>query len=770
MRTGMVVAAVLVLAWAATAGATVWNVSTVAALNNAVNSCASGDEIVIAAGTYMLTQSLNMDVADVILRGATGNPDNVILQGAGMNVNAMQEGIWVAADDITIMDLTVKEFYYNGIHIRGENDADRMWVYNVKTHDIGERHIKGSTNNNDANLIANDCLIEFVQMSQDQPKTAGSVNYIGSIDAMGIAGWVIHDCTATNVIGGTGGGNAGVFLWNYANNCTVERNKIVGCGKGIALGNPMAPGHAGANGYHCQGGIVRNNMVKRANGFDNIGFEICYTKDVKFYYNSGWSDDANYFRMIHVYNAVTTNLQSKYNVVRGKLFLNGATWTDVGSIIGSAPVSTWFTDSSTGNLHLTANATTCIDQAVKNADIIEDFDKNLRGNSPDKGADEYNPPASTIVSFDAGSSNAYESTSAVNMGVSLAFPSNVVVSVNYAVTGGTATSGTDYTFSSGTLTFQPGETAKTISFTVTGDSTGEDNETVIVGLSSPSNCTLGAYSSHTYTINDDDPWGNTTGRWAHYRPQNLATVINPNGRTYHEVASYYHPTNSNAQGGAFLTKSQFEGLANRKVVTYNNLATAAGAPFTGATGLLYTRAEFALGQRFDFAKDAYYGAANGYNFGGYTSGGRSATSGANLYDMVGLSALDAYAEADRRWVCGAWTITPVNTSSYITALGFMFFTRTGAAEERLKAPKLIAKLEDLGGGNAIDATLEYYNASYVYQGYSYIGRDNVGYAFFGYQAPANKKITALRIDRAHTDQDNYKTPGLDDLGFQITTP
>ncbi|MBE3123787.1 MAG: hypothetical protein IMZ65_03200, partial [Planctomycetes bacterium] len=267
------IVAALVLACVLPASGTVWNVSTVSALNNAVNSCASGDEIVIAAGTYMLTGSLNMDVADVILRGATGNPDDVILQGAGMNVNAVQEGIWVAADDITIMDLTVKEFYYNGIHIRGENDADRMWVYNVKIHDIGERHIKGSTNNLDANLIADDCLIEFVQMSQDQVKTAGSVNYIGSIDAMGIDGWVIHDCLATNVIGGTGGGNAGVFLWNYANNCTIERNKIVGCAKGIALGNPMAPGHAGTNGYHAQGGIIRNNMVKRANGFDNIGFE-----------------------------------------------------------------------------------------------------------------------------------------------------------------------------------------------------------------------------------------------------------------------------------------------------------------------------------------------------------------------------------------------------------------------------------------------------------------------------------------------------------------
>ncbi len=66
------------------------------------------------------------------------------------------------------------------------------------------------------------------------------------------------------------------------------------------------------------------------------------------------------------------------------------------------------------------------------------------------------------------------------------------VTVAYAeIAGGTATQGTDYTaLTGGTLTFKAGETEKDIAVTVTGDDIDEDNETVKVRLSSPSNATL----------------------------------------------------------------------------------------------------------------------------------------------------------------------------------------------------------------------------------------------------------------------------------------
>ncbi len=79
------------------------------------------------------------------------------------------------------------------------------------------------------------------------------------------------------------------------------------------------------------------------------------------------------------------------------------------------------------------------------------------------------------------------------------------VMVQYAGTGGTATSGTDYTaITAGTLTFAPSVTTQNINVTVRGDTVEEMNETVFVTLSSPVNATIVGNGRGTGTITDDD--------------------------------------------------------------------------------------------------------------------------------------------------------------------------------------------------------------------------------------------------------------------------
>ena len=90
--------------------------------------------------------------------------------------------------------------------------------------------------------------------------------------------------------------------------------------------------------------------------------------------------------------------------------------------------------------------------------------------------------------------------------MALSAASSQTVTVNYAVTGGTATGGgVDYTLlGTGTLTFTPGDTSENVSLTIINDTLDEDDETVIVTLSSPVNATLGANTTHTRTITDND--------------------------------------------------------------------------------------------------------------------------------------------------------------------------------------------------------------------------------------------------------------------------
>ena len=92
---------------------------------------------------------------------------------------------------------------------------------------------------------------------------------------------------------------------------------------------------------------------------------------------------------------------------------------------------------------------------------------------------------------------------AVAFTVSLSATSSRQVTVDYATSGGTATSGTDFTAESGTLTFGANETSKTVSVATTDDSVDEDDETFTLALSSPANATLGDATA-TGTINDDD--------------------------------------------------------------------------------------------------------------------------------------------------------------------------------------------------------------------------------------------------------------------------
>ena len=60
--------------------------------------------------------------------------------------------------------------------------------------------------------------------------------------------------------------------------------------------------------------------------------------------------------------------------------------------------------------------------------------------------------------------------------------------MDYAVTGGTAGSGTDYTLANGTLTIVAGATSGTLTITgIVNDSLYEANETIIITLSNPTN-------------------------------------------------------------------------------------------------------------------------------------------------------------------------------------------------------------------------------------------------------------------------------------------
>ncbi|WP_088889424.1 DUF4347 domain-containing protein [Leptolyngbya ohadii] len=81
---------------------------------------------------------------------------------------------------------------------------------------------------------------------------------------------------------------------------------------------------------------------------------------------------------------------------------------------------------------------------------------------------------------------------------------SVAASVDFTTTNSSATAGADYTAASGTLTFAPGQSSRTITVPILEDSLTESNETFTVTLRNPTGTALGAQATTTVTILDND--------------------------------------------------------------------------------------------------------------------------------------------------------------------------------------------------------------------------------------------------------------------------
>src|SRR5208283_1782100 len=114
------------------------------------------------------------------------------------------------------------------------------------------------------------------------------------------------------------------------------------------------------------------------------------------------------------------------------------------------------------------------------------------------------------VTFALGSSSGKAGEGPAKLDVSLSAVSGKKITVDYAVTGGTAQGGRDYLLKNGTLTFNPGETVKAIEVGINQSPLYDDDKTVEVGLSKPVNAALGTPSVNTYTIMNTVPMPKVT--------------------------------------------------------------------------------------------------------------------------------------------------------------------------------------------------------------------------------------------------------------------
>ncbi|HEY0805248.1 MAG TPA: Calx-beta domain-containing protein, partial [Pseudonocardiaceae bacterium] len=109
----------------------------------------------------------------------------------------------------------------------------------------------------------------------------------------------------------------------------------------------------------------------------------------------------------------------------------------------------------------------------------------------------------TPIEFNLGSGTGSATGNAATFVLTLSAPATGAVTVDFHTVAGDATSGTDFTASSGSVTFAAGEQSKTIAIPITADTANEPNEHFTVVLSNAQGATI-TRATGTATIVDDD--------------------------------------------------------------------------------------------------------------------------------------------------------------------------------------------------------------------------------------------------------------------------
>ena len=361
-------------------------VSTEGELQQALASISSDTTILISPGTYQLTSTLaiNRPVTNVVIRGATENPNDVVISGRGMdnaNFEAVPHGIstGVGVSGITIANLTVRDVYYHAIMLAPGTQSPR--IQNVRLMNAGRQFVKaypdGKGGGVDDGLLERS-ILEYTGTSRDSD-TGGLEVHTGSR-------WTVRDNIFRNIVAPTGQvAGPAVLFWYGSRDTVIERNTFVNAQREIALGSQDRTPNDHS------GGVVRNNFLYRESGIQG-GQPAIYIAD---------SPNTQVLHNTILGNGTANSLiQYRYRDTRGVVIRNNlldgqiaardqATGTVADNHTGAAP--SMFVNASAGDLHLVSRIADIVDRAPVQANAGPDFDGEARpqGAAADFGADEY---------------------------------------------------------------------------------------------------------------------------------------------------------------------------------------------------------------------------------------------------------------------------------------------------------------------------------------------------------------------------------------------
>jgi hypothetical protein len=353
--------------------------SSVAQLQAAFANLQSGQTVVINPGTYNLTGTLYVNGrANVTVRGATNNRNDVVLVGQGMGVpsGAVPFGIWTGqgATNVTIANLTIRDIYQHPIVINPGTTNPR--IYNVRLVNAGQQFIKANPDGNGVGTANG--IVEYSVMEYD---TTAVDDYTNGVDVHGGANWIIRHNLFRRIKAPSGQlAGPAILMWRGSSGTIVEGNTFIDCHRDIALGFEDGTSHTG--------GIIRNNFIYRSgNGGGDVAIGVFGSANTKIVHNT-----------IMMNNEYPSSIETRWNTATGIAIVNnlsdkgpsardGSQFSQQGNVWTAT--AGLFVNSVPGDLHLLATAGAAIDRAVMTNDAPLDWDGQARAGTWDVGADEY---------------------------------------------------------------------------------------------------------------------------------------------------------------------------------------------------------------------------------------------------------------------------------------------------------------------------------------------------------------------------------------------
>jgi hypothetical protein len=365
---------------------TVVQVSTEPQLQAAMAQLRSDTTIVLAPGTYRLTRTLyiNGTYSNVGIRGATNNPDDVVIVGPGMTNTAYGEasfGVWTGGNvqNVTIANVTIRDFYYHPIILNA--GTQRPFLHNLHLIDAGQQFVKGNSDGKGNGV--NDGVLQYTTI---EFTNRGRDDYPEGIDIHSGSGWQIRHNLFRNLRapGATQLIGPAVLMWNMSRDSIVEGNTFINCQREIMFGvqDRTPDDHTG--------GIIRNNMIYRDPGiFSDVGIAVFDSPGTQVLNNTVLLS-GNYPNAIEYRYPGTVNVYIANNLVDGAIRQReGAQAVLHNNVLTANPAM--FVAASAGNLHLRPDAVAATDKGTVAAGTSIDWDGDVRpqGAAPDVGADEF---------------------------------------------------------------------------------------------------------------------------------------------------------------------------------------------------------------------------------------------------------------------------------------------------------------------------------------------------------------------------------------------